>query len=438
MNKRIYYFLVAIVLTFGCLIRLYHLSIVGCSTPFHLGGLFYEFSDEIIKNNFWLPKTIPYYFPGGLPFAYPPLPFYFQAVLVKIFSPTDFVTVNLLPALISIFGLFAFYYLAKRIYKSEWGILIALSAFAFLPTAFAEQIEGQGLSESFGTLAIILYLYTLSFDFKVDSRKRLFWAGLMFGLCILSSPGSLYAGILISLVYGVICIRNIFWICLIGTFVSSPYWMTVIFYHGINIFLEPFLSQQGNLWKQLAWSVYENIWLLPLSWKGLMLVGIIGTIYLKKHFHLLLFFVVLLIPREVWLLSIPMAILIGYGAELTVVSVPPLILVVLVLISASRFTFTAWIKLVDDKSMQISKTEIDNLIDKKDKIPLSGQVFVEGGSGVLEWAPYILKREVVNNYFGLEWLPRFKEEAMSMTRDKYQKGDLYVIKGDKLDKINNK
>ena len=79
----------------GIAFRTYHLFIIGFKVPFDLGGLFYQMSIEIIKNGFLLPVSIPYYYPGGLPFAYPPLPFYIQAIVIKLFSPPQNYTLSI-------------------------------------------------------------------------------------------------------------------------------------------------------------------------------------------------------------------------------------------------------------------------------------------------------------------------------------------------------
>jgi len=98
----------------GIAFRTYHLFIIGFKVPFDLGGLFYQMSIEIIKNGFLLPVSIPYYYPGGLPFAYPPLPFYIQAIIIKLFSPDIFITINALPPFFSVISLFGFFFWLRK------------------------------------------------------------------------------------------------------------------------------------------------------------------------------------------------------------------------------------------------------------------------------------------------------------------------------------
>jgi len=74
----------------GAGLRLYPLIIFPLDEPFRLSGLFYEFSRQIVLNNFAFPETIPYYSAEGIPFAYPPLSFYVQAILIHLFNPALF------------------------------------------------------------------------------------------------------------------------------------------------------------------------------------------------------------------------------------------------------------------------------------------------------------------------------------------------------------
>ena len=185
----------------GAAVRVALLFSIPFNTPFHLGGLFYEFSRQILQNHFALPAIIPYYSLGGIPFAYPPLSFYLQAVVMKLFSPPPFVTVNLLPPLIAVFSLPAFFWMIKAQTDDNRLQAAALFAFALMPSAFANQIEGAGLAEACGTVVLLLYLGWL-FRFERDPHPApALWAGLFLGLCVLSSPGSAYGCVILSVLF---------------------------------------------------------------------------------------------------------------------------------------------------------------------------------------------------------------------------------------------
>ncbi len=170
-------------------IRIAHLFRVPSNAPFRLGGLFYEFSQQIIANGYALPKTIPFYSAGGIPFVYPPLGFYVQALIVDLFSPPRFWTVNWLPPLVAALAVPSFYFLLRKLTDDQNLILGALLAYAMMPAAFVNQIEAAGLAEAFGTLTLIWYAYFL-LGVEKGRWQQVLWTGLLLAATIASSPGA--------------------------------------------------------------------------------------------------------------------------------------------------------------------------------------------------------------------------------------------------------
>jgi len=424
----------ACVFLVGIGFRVFHLFIVGFKVPYNLGGLFYQMSLEIIRNRFALPFDIPYYFPGGLPFAYPPLPFYIQAVIIQWFSPPDFITVNLLPPVFSVLSLAAFYLLAKKVFSDRWLVLTAVFTFAVIPLAVSEQIEAMGLAESLGTLAIILYLHALLW---AQDRPRWYaglYPGAMLGLCALSSPGSLYAGLLISVLFVGIALfrlirsretsllRLVLIVGITGLAVSAPYWLTVISNHGIGIFLKAFSGQQSALFDTLIQSFagLRLLWSSPF-WNVLFLVCL-AAVLLEKRILLAVFSLVLLfVVREEWVMCIPASLVIAQGlgfinrrlgklprinTNLLRVAVMWLLILFFVYISAFSLLFT-----INEDTYDITRTQVEDLIaiQKEDLIPAHELVFVIGNFGLIEWTPALIQRSVINNPYGLEWVPAHYE-----------------------------
>ena len=62
------------------------LLVNALSHPYPLGaaGLFTQMAQQIAAADFRLPLQSPYYGPGSIPFAYPPLGLYLLAVLIKV------------------------------------------------------------------------------------------------------------------------------------------------------------------------------------------------------------------------------------------------------------------------------------------------------------------------------------------------------------------
>jgi hypothetical protein len=429
--------LAVIIILIGIVIRLYHLFSIPLDQPFRLGGLFYEFSRQIINNNFSFPEIIPYYSAGGIPYAYPPLSFYFQAIVIKIFSPPLFFSVNLIPPFFSLLSLPAFYWMIRQYTEDIQLALVGLFTFAVMPPAFINQIEAAGMAESFGVFFLILYLGYLFRWLKDPNWKDSILAGLILGFCIISSPGSAYAATLISILFFIWALfkglknralKPVSMLIILGTIGllnSAPYWLSVTQNFGAGFIIKPFLEQH-----QISTSLgqFEQIIsfqpageYLSFIWNGLILAGLIWTI-LQRQFTIVTVFVVFwLIPREgIWLVSIPGAILAGCGIVYVLqplfskasqinnsdrLPLAPGILGVIFFILVIGNSIFAINVMISDPEWMINRDQIDALSDFQEVIPINGKVIILGNLATAEWAPVFLEREVLNIEFGLEWQP---------------------------------
>ncbi len=439
-SNQFYTLAVLLVFTVGIAFRVYALFAVGFDEPFDLGGLFYQMSLEIADNGFAMPVSIPYYYPGGLPFAYPPLAFYIQAVLISLLSPRLFVTINLLPALFSVMSLFVFLLLAKEIFCERWLSLAALFIFAILPLAVTEQVQAMGLAESLGTGMLILYTLALVHAVRQPNMQHWLVAGFTLALCVVSSPGSLYAAVLISLLFACVVIytnikqrdpRGVLGLVIIslsGLILTAPYWLSVISNHGIGILIGAFTGQNSNLFSEIKTNLlaFRLIWATPL-WNGLFLISL-GLILMRRRYLLLLYtFLLLVIIRERWIISIAVSLVIGGGfgvlldllsklrwkrIDLLEVSITWVLVLVLLYDAGSYLSFT-----VKEKTFDISAAKVADLLQiRSDQlIPAEGAVVAVGSLGLVEWSPALLKREVFNNPYGLEWIPGREEEMHHLT-----------------------
>jgi len=426
----------------GVLVRCIHLFLFDIAhEPFHLGGLFLAFADEIASHQFRLPVTIPYYSSGGIPFAYPPFGFYVEAVFIKLFPASSFSIVNLLPSLIAIgtLGVAGFFF---HRWANGWNVqsLSALAVFAFIPNAFYNQIEAAGLAETFGSLALVGY-FILLFDYyqKKNWRSALL-AGLGLALCVLSSPGSALVAPLISIIFALnvfVKLRlsekfqpylSLLLIALVGIVVSSPYWLTVIHNHGIGIFTEPVGNQYntntatktvfGEL--QALWFTYGALQLdLGYLFLILLLLGCGWLIWKKRDYFLPLAFIILFsIPREnAWVTAFPLALLVALGITEVVlpyvrsrIRLSMLVKSLLLQVTAGLIVVIMLVQafgliqvMVDEPNMKLTASTITALEYAKFIMPTDAVVVVLGNSALREWSPYLLQREVINTEYGLEW-----------------------------------
>ncbi len=290
LTYRIESYIVVAIIAIGSIFRFVHLLFVDLHLPFRLGGLYLEFARQIVKHRYMLPDRIPYYTDGGIPFAYPPLPFYIEAVLIDIFHFPVFLVVNLLPPVISVLSLVSFYILTREL-KLELPVKVtALFAYALIPSAFMEQTEAAGLAESFGSLAVIWLMITLMRAERLRSTVAYSLVGLSWGVCIVASPGSAYASFLITVLFFALQLvrsQQEDWLSLIrcmsistviAMLSTSPYWLTVISNHGSGVFTNSFGAQHDGAFLGIIPTILESIfqhgfpgsgfWYISYLWGG--------------------------------------------------------------------------------------------------------------------------------------------------------------------------
>lgn len=444
-------FLGIVILFVGIFLRFYHLlKFDFVNSPFRLGGLFVTFAEQILNNGFRFPINIPFYSEGGIPFAYPPLGFYVEAVLLRLFPEYRFVIANILPPFVSALSLIAVYLLLRRLYANQEGhVLAGLFAYAFLPLAFSNQIEAAGLAESFGSFFLVIY-FAAAARFRYDSNwKNAVWIGIGLGLCVLSSPGSAIGAVFLSGLLGLeVMLKNKFslqsigWVgfaAFTGMLVSSPYLVSVMLNHGRGIFILPVLAQYGGgekhgflltLFRQLInFMVVQDG--AAFFWNVFIYLGLLWLLSRGRFVLPVAFLVLFSVPSEgIWMTALPAAFLFAHGAA----DVLPLLvrpaqdnwlaskrwLQVGIIIFIGGWMILQSFVLIDtliaDNQWKISADQIRLIESLRAIIPQNAKVLVIGNDALLEWSPNLLQREVVNTQFGLEWQPAKLEQISLLNR----------------------
>ena len=441
MNKRMSVVAAFIMLT-GVVIRCIHLFLIDLThEPFRLGGLFIAFADEITSHSFQLPVNIPYYSSGGIPYAYPPLGFYVEAGLLRIFPGQIFALASLLPPLVSVLALG----LAARFFyrwAGGWNFrsISALAAYALLPNAFYNQIDAAGLAESFGSLALVIYFELISAYQQNRSLKSALYAGLGLALCVLSSPGSAIGAAFVSLALVVDTLISLRWtdkldpyqqlfvIGSTGLAVSAPYWLTVVLNHGLSIFLTPVGMQYEESGQASVLGKLQGSWFTygvlqqdgVYFWSIAILLGIGWLLWQRRFFLPFAFLVLFSIPREnAWVTAFPAALLVAHGVvDVLVPTVKSMSVSTLRIRTGIMWAAFGLISLslimqafelvnlqMRDENWKLKATQVEALRRAHEIVPAAAQVIVLGNGGLREWAPYLLQREVLNTEFGLEWQP---------------------------------
>jgi len=429
----------------GTLFRVRHLFRIPLDEPCCLGGLFYEFSRQIQLHHFALPRVIPWYSEGGIPFAYPPLGFYLHAALSALLSPPKFLLINILPPLLAVLSLPLFYALAKEWYEKDAPALAALFAYAFMPAAFTNQIEAAGLAEATGSLALLAYAYAL-LRFERESRLRSVMAsGVFLAASIAASPGSAIGATTLSLLYAATllprarraALPKLLLVGVLGALLSAPYVGLVLRNHGAEVFLRPIAGQYAGaqtgffLLRFLKYILKFNIadGSIVLVWNALIFLGFSWMLLENQVFLPLLFLAFALIPREnVWLVAFPAAFL---AASALVEWLLPglstraalqnqrgkrraLLLVTILLLVLSAGAILPSEQKLSDENMRLPSREIASMESIREELPENAKLIVLGSETFKEWAPQILRREVINEIYGLEWKPQTLARVLSL------------------------
>jgi hypothetical protein len=174
--------------------------------PMGYSGLFSLMTEKIISNHFIPPHTIDFYGPGGIPFAYPPLGLYINAILTRLFGIDQFSYLRFFSPFVSILTLFACYLLFRRTTKNR--IIAVLAVILFLTTTdyLDLHVKSDGMVRGLALLFAIcaIYFNYAGRDSKTFSYKHVFLAGLFLGLSFLT-----------HLTYGVFCIFSVLLLTLI-------------------------------------------------------------------------------------------------------------------------------------------------------------------------------------------------------------------------------
>lgn len=316
-QKHVLFLIICIGFTFRLLF------IVNARFPLNDGGLFYTMTQEIIDNHFLLPKYTTYNY-ELIPFSYPPFTLYITAFLKEITTLPLIYFFQLIPLFISSITILAFYKLSKLFFQDNTTLLFAVLAFSLLPGSFEWEIMGGGLTRSFGFLFAILSLYYGYQSFNSKKKSLTIISGFLLGLTFVSHLGMSFFAVYSLLLFTLIsqnifhAIRTLFLMLLIALCVSSPWWITIITYHGIAPFLAAFTvkDRPGSDFLPLLFFNFTDEPLLPyLAVMGLC--GFFFSLYKKRFFiPVWLLIIFLLTPGTArTFVTIPLALLIGIGLK---------------------------------------------------------------------------------------------------------------------------
>ncbi len=409
--------------------------VLAAGFPVNDGGLFASFVDAILAGPQLLPDTISY---NGLnaPFAYPPLAFLATAGLERVLPIGIVEWLRWIPLTVSIAAIPAFALLALELAPTRVHAVIAVFAFALVPSTFEWLVMGGGLTRAPGFLLAILTVW-MGVRFLRTQGRAWLGTGICLGLTVLTHPAAgLFAALSLVLVTLARARGRRAWAGMIaaaavGVAITSPWLLLVVGRHGIA----PLLSAGGtgaNLMQSAFYLLSAQLTDEPL-WgltAGLAVLGFIYLIAMRRYFvPVWVLAMVIVDPRSAAThVSIPLAILAAVGLLDVVVARlvrvggdlasapgwPDAVLrsravsatlggaLVLALLSAflAPYLLSPMASLSADARAAMAWAE-SSMPSTSNVVIVTGRTWYEDATS--EWFPYLSRRHSVATVQGFEW-----------------------------------
>ena len=206
--------------------------------PINDGGMFAVMVDDLRASHYLIPPFTTYN-SFNIPFAYPPLGFYFGALAVDLFKMDAVQALRWTPAFFALLSVPAFYFLSLRLFRDKYRASLSTLFFALMPRAFSWFVMGGGLTRSPGQFFMLITLFFVLRLYEENRRVDIFWAGLFGGLAVMSHPEAAVHTAVSAILFWVMFsrkrdsfFRSVF-VGVIVFLVSSPWWWMVVSYHGV-------------------------------------------------------------------------------------------------------------------------------------------------------------------------------------------------------------
>jgi len=235
---------------------LYSVMAFRTSLPYGVAGLYSLMADLAASHGYVLPHTIPYYGPGGIPFAYPPLATYTQALFVHQLHVPVFSYLRFAPVCFTVLAVVP---LSLLFWELSGSRLISALATLFTITNFillTWQIRADGSVRAFALLWTLTGLWFAVRAMRMPTAWPLAGAVLGLAATIVSHPMYLVFFLItlcaLALAGGP---RGEFrrrvavsaMIVVGGFLISAVWWAVMLDRYGLTIMLNPLHSHGGLL-----------------------------------------------------------------------------------------------------------------------------------------------------------------------------------------------
>jgi len=412
------------------------LTSIARNNPYPTGyaGLFAWMSELIACNHFALPRAVPFYGPGGIPFAYPPAGLYLMAFFTSVFRVPAWDYLRFAPAVISIMALAPYFAAVADIEKDSGSgqratLIGAVAALLLIssPRLYMAQGEAAGIVRALGFLFSMASVYcamrflrqpeweigilaAVCLALTLMTHLNYFvFTGVMFGALVLSRYRPFWQGLggLAAIAAG-------------GLILSSPWWLTVISRDGLAVFQNAMFSHgnfsytPGRLLGHILTDTLGPHYRTPFLAGGLV-IGFFYQIARKRWFHPVAIVGVLVFSLGDWMLS-PFAA--AMCAEILVDLARWMIVPQKRLLPALVFIILTTGMAILDGYRQI--TPIHPVIDEEtlscaswvaNNTPTDGEMlFLTSSADEAEWMPWLAQHSPSVGSWGAEWKGNFLPE----------------------------
>lgn len=216
--------------------------------PAGYAGLYSLMAEMLVRTPFPLPNEIPFYGPGGIPFAYPPVALYIAAFFVRSFYIPMLTYMKWAPAFFCILVMVTVYLIGYQLTRDRLKALVAVVIVFSAEPIYAFHATASGSVRSVALLWTVLSAYFTLRAYDVD-RRELMHASIAGTFLALTAMTHLsYA---VFLVPGIVLIafllptrrplllrlRTMAVIGVVGLVLAAPWWGTVIARYGLVVFL---------------------------------------------------------------------------------------------------------------------------------------------------------------------------------------------------------
>jgi hypothetical protein len=404
--------------------------------PINDGGLFYTMTRELQASDWQLPDTTAYN--GlGIPFAYPPLGFYLAGFLSELTGWSLLNVFRLLPAILSLLTIPAFYLLARELTTSEFVVSIAVVVFSLLPATFNWTIMGGGITRAPGFLFALLALFNI---YRLYTRKEcryIFCTSVLATATVLSHPEPALHTAASALVIWWFFSRNregvLKSLAVAGLVLlfASPWWVHVLSTGGGSALLAAAATGQHNIgaaFNLLGFNLTAETGLQTMG--VLALIGLFITLAQRQLFLPTWFLVIFVSePRSAPLFLTPLLALFAaialeavlrlladlegnkraYATKLSIFeSTMPRVAFAVLFAQWTLSSFT--LAVIETNTLSLTRADAEAFAWTRGHTPLGSRFLVLTGQqpftdAISEWFPALTERVSVATVQGQEWDP---------------------------------